>query len=122
MKRRVIAIGLLAVFQLYPIGCGLKKNLSAGDIGVIGSKGGVFAAIDRESYEKFVSAIHVNDQVEQVNFAVHGRVFDLIRGTKVKVLFSYVYSGSTVYKVKVLDGLHEGSEAFINFDFVDSAS
>ena len=121
MKAKTLAVGLLTLCLFYSFGCGPETHLAVGDTGTIVSKDSVFAAMDRPSYEGYVNALHTDDKVAQVNFMVHGSVFSLRAGTKVTVLLSYMYSGSTVYKVRVLDGLHEGEEVFVNFFFVEKS-
>lgn len=121
MKLKLIMLGIVVALQVFAISCSTKK-MAAGDSGVIEAKDQIFAAVDRKSFEAFAKASAVDDKVDEVKLMTQGQIFTVSPGTKVKVLASYEYEGYLGYQVKLLDGRHEGEEAYVNFAYVKPSS
>ena len=117
MRTRIIAAGLAVLCLLYTAACS-PKLLSPGDKGVIGTKDAVIVAVDKKAYQAWVKAASTDDKVAESQLIVHGQLFTVQPGTQVEVIYDYEYGDYLAFKVKVLDGQHEGSEGFLNAYFV----
>ena len=117
MRTRIIAAGLAVLFLMYTAACS-SKLLSPGETGVVGTKEPVIVAVDKKAYQAWVKAASTDDKVAESQLIVHGQLFTVQPGTKVEVIYDYEYGDYIAFKVKFLDGQHEGAEGFLNAYFV----
>jgi hypothetical protein len=117
MRTRIIAAASAVLCLLCTAACSTKL-LSPGDKGVIGTKDAVIVAIDKKAYQAWVKAASTDDKVAESQLIVHGQLFTVQPGTQVEVIYDYEYGDYLAFKVKFLDGQHEGAEGFLNAYFV----
>jgi hypothetical protein len=90
--------------------------LHKGDVAVLELPGGngVWLAIDDESYESMLDAENRKDSAEMDTLMGDGKVIREPNGTSVKVIGTSAFS----LKVRILGGLRQGSEVWVQREFV----